>query len=144
MITYNRKDGDKAFRTVNLTVNAAPKFENFTIPNQPVTIHDDQAYKSVIEILREDGTTFIKGPDKKIEVYYTVQAPDRIYVSTKMPYARLWARHINYPLPCYKVPPKLNEDKDSGRAYILFYGGANDVVLFGDKYFEAVYDLQRG
>lgn len=142
-MNYIRQEGDKAFRIVNLTVNAAPKFENFSIPNQSVTLHDEQTPKTVIEILREDGSTFVKGPDKKIQVYYTVQVPNKIYISTTMPYARLWVRHMNYPLPCYKVPPRLVEEKGTGRAYILFYGGANEVVLFGDKYFEAAYDLQR-
>ena len=140
---YVRKPGDKGFRTVSLAVSAVQGFTMFTQPNQTVILDPEQQKKCVIEILREDDTSFLVKPEQRIVEYYTVVGADKIYISTKLPYARLWTRKVGQAFPCYKVPVKLFEDSEQNRAAILFCDGAQNVELFGDCYFQALYDLQR-
>lgn len=142
-MNYIRQAGDKAYRIVSLTVNAADSFTAFAIPNQTVTINDNQLTKCILEVEKDDGSTVLVKPEHRTPAYYTVVGGEKIYITASVPYARLWAKHINYPFPCYKVPTKLLEEKENNRAVIMFAGGAQNVMLFGDKYFEAVFDLQR-
>ena len=142
-MNYKREADDVCFRIVGLKVTAVPDFEKFTIDNQVISIPDEQLFAKVLEIQRKDGSTFVKGPDRKIEKFYTVLGNDKIYFPSDLPYARLWVKHTNYPLPCYKVPNVLEEEASTKRVYIQFYGGAQNAELIGDKYFNAVYNFQR-
>lgn len=139
-MNYIRQADDKAYRIVSLTVSGVPPFTAFTIPEQTISINDSY----VLEIEKEDGQSVIAGPDQRTVVRYTVVDAKRISIPASLPYARLWARHCAHPLPRYKVPLRLFAEPANNRVLMLFAGGAQNIILFGDKYFEAVYDLQKG
>ena len=136
MAKYIRKSGDKAYRRVSVTSTALPRFEDFSVEGQLVNYPDTGV---VLEILREDGSTelFYQGP-RAMAQYVTLGT--EIRMSQDVPTERLWIRRADGVGVPYKVPSDL--PKNSGLISFYVPGGAQKMELYGDKYFEKIYELR--
>lgn len=137
---YTRTAGDKAFRKVHLHVPGVPDFENFARSAERIPFGEDE----VLEIVKENGETVVySGVEKPGVLYYTFPEPGVLKINSAIPQlcARLWLRR-NGTQMLYKLPnnPPIGKDQ---KVYLKISGTVGDLVLVGDRYFNAVYTLRQ-
>lgn len=138
MATYERKEREKAYRRVNITAAANPKFTDFNEPGELVSYPDAAV---VLEVLREDGTTELHYNGAVGTATYKAGGTNQFLMSKSVPITRLWVRKSDGTGIPYKIPAGLPE-KD-GLMEVLVPCGTLEMEIVGDKYFEMVYDLKR-
>lgn len=138
MATYIRQPNDKAYRKVNITVAANPKFTDFKEASEPVSYSDTAV---VLEILRNDGTTYLHYEGAVGQATYKVNGTDKFSMGSGLPIARLWIRKTDGSGIMYKIPGNLPEVERCVEILVPF--GVHNVEIVGDKYFDKIYDLKR-
>lgn len=144
---YKRHDGDVKFRRVSVFYSNLPNYEPFVSEDQTIQTNSGVC----IEVLREDGTTSVVYPgedrttsvypgEDRTTVYYNADLKN-FYLPSSIPPQHLWVRRCDGSGMAYKVPSEL--PVDAGRTCFTVPGGTAQVELFGDKYFEAVYELRK-
>ena len=131
-MTYYKKGNDKQFRVVNIARIDVGNFQKFD------TDKIDYPASCVIEVEKEDGTTFIEYGQPR-QIVNVGSYSDCLHIPANIPTARLWIREKGNPFMYYKVPEPQKKDKI---ALILVPDGPQNVELVGDRYFDAVYKLQ--
>lgn len=140
---YTRRTYDKAYRRIPLYNSGIPRFVDFTSEGQRIQYNDRE---QILEVLRDDGKTeLFCGSQDRILVFYCKHGTNqiRIQIHGQSQHigeitARLWAKKGSGLLH-YKLPP---QPKCEGNcAYVMLPGGCVDVELFGDIYFEQVFQL---
>ena len=137
MPNYIRKNGDVKYRKVSVQSDTEPVFMEFTAPNESISYTEVQ----IVEVVREDGSTelYREGP---LEIaQYTTGGANKFLINRAVPRNRLWMRRNDGMGVDYKVPVQLPED--GGNAFFLVSSGVQNMELFGDKYFEKIYQLQK-
>lgn len=137
MPSYIRRTGDKSFRKVSIQSGAIPRFTEFTGPGEAVQYLSTQ----VVEILREDGTTALFHDGAPEIANYSTSGVDKFLMSQAIPRERLWVRRSDGTGIPYKVPADL--ELVGGNVTLQIPCGVGGMELYGDKYFEMVYQLQR-
>lgn len=140
---YTRRSYDKAYRRVPLYNSGTPKFVEFTSEGQRIQYNDRE---QILEVLCDDGKTeLFCGNQERNDVFYCKHGSNQIRIQIQGQSqhlsditARMWAKkgssHIQY-----KLPPV---SKCEGNCtFIMIPGGCTDVELFGDMYFEKVFQL---
>jgi len=140
MYSYTPNPNDKAYRKVDLNRNTTsahlPNFTDIAPGMQTISCQPN----FVLEILRNDGTTQIIGPEKPREVTYARDAQS-FRVGADIPVARLYVRSTACPILRYKTPD-VWKTQDSLKVFRV--GGTTDTLeLVGDPYFSARYTLIR-
>jgi hypothetical protein len=126
---YPKKDGDKCYRLVsvmNETIGPWMEFEgsNVEYPEQ-----------CVLEVEHADGTLTVEY-ERSVRMVSVGRDGNQLFFPKDIPVARMWARSGGM---MYKVPAGLKER--DGMIYMLIPGGAQSVIMGGDKYFNKVYAL---
>ena len=137
MAEYTRTNRDKAYRKVNITATANPKFVDFKEPGEVVN-YPNMAV--VLEVLHYDGTTELYYEGAQGSVANKAGSPDTFGIISNVPTARLWVCRTDGTGIPYKIPENLPQ-KD-GLALVLVPAGTRDMEIVGDKYFEKVYELK--
>lgn len=129
-MAYRRTGNDEKYRWVSLKVDREPEYERFT--------GDELNYRPdcVLEILKKDGTTVIEYERERLAISVR-KVGNMIHLPHAVPTARLWVRGNGE--MAYKVPSGLKQ-QDSDQIFMVPAGAVN-AELFGDRYFEAVYEL---
>lgn len=137
MPSYIRRSGDKKYRKVSIQSEILPTFKDFTSPGEAVQYTDFQ----VVEVERMDGTTELYHEGGTEAASYTPGGADRFLLNKNIPLARVWMRRTDGTGIPYKVPMELPVKGSSAEFRVPC--GVQGMELFGDKYFEMVYKLQR-
>lgn len=137
MPSYVRRSGDKKYRKVSIQSEVVPGYQDFTAPGEAVQYTDFQ----VVEILREDSTTELFHEGGVETANYAYGGTDRFLIGKNIPLARVWMRRTDGTGIPYKVPNELPSKGTSAEFKVP--GGVQGMELFGDKYFEMVYKLQK-
>lgn len=137
MANYVRKSGDLKYRKINLESEGIPQFKEFTALGESISYTD----KQVMEILEENGATKLYYANGAMVATYTYGGVDRILIGSDIPLERVWMRRIDGTGIPYKVPAGLIGK--GGSVEFRVPCGVQGMELFGDKYFEMVYKLQK-
>lgn len=137
MSSYVRRSGDKKYRKVSIVKVEDVRYQDFVSLGESVAYSDIQ----VLEVLREDGTTELFHEGGVETANYTYNNMDRFLIGKNVPLARVWVRRTDGTGIPYKVPNELPLMGNS--AVFKVPGGVQGLELFGDKYFEMVYKLQK-
>lgn len=139
---YIRQDADKAYRKIKMTDSIVPTYIQFSDPGQRITVLENE----VLEVEKHDGTTqLIKGTAAKTVIVYRKTFPPAdtgFSISSRVPTARLWVCSTQGGKTKYKVPQNLPFDS-TGNSKLFTIPDISNAELCGDKYFEALYELQR-
>lgn len=141
---YTRRNGDKAWRRVDLNKTQIPVFEEFQSAGQVITFAER---KQVVELLHEDGSTELYTGNFAVQtVYYRVAEGNQIWLSCPdnpavLPTvtARIWLKKKGADAVSYKVP--LGLPVQGGECGFRVAAGANELELYGDEYFNALFQL---
>lgn len=137
MARYTVKHGDKAYRKVNIRSTVVPKYEDVPEVGQVVNYPDNLV---VLEVLRNDGTSEIYYDGPTFSLRHINAGTNIIAMDKDIPTERLWIRGTDGTGIPYKVPTNLPVIDGRIEFYVPY--GAQRAELFGDKYFEKVYDLK--
>lgn len=137
MASYIRRTDDVKYRKVSIKSAIIPVFEEFTGVAEAVQYTDLQ----VVEVLRKDGSTALFHESGVEVASYSPGGPDRFLISQNIPRERIWMRRTDGTGIPYKVPNELPVKGNSVEFRVPC--GVQGMELFGDKYFEMVYQLQR-
>lgn len=137
MPNYVRRSGDVKYRKVNIQNASVPNYADFTSPGESIAYSDVQ----VVEVLRADGSTELFHEGGVEIANYCAAGPDKFLISQNIPRARMWMRRSDGTGIAYKVPVDL--PAKSGSVEFRVPCGVQGMELFGDKYFEAVYQMRR-
>lgn len=137
MPSYVRRNGDVKYRKVNIQSEVLPQFKEFTSLGESVQYTDFQ----VLEVLRENDTTELFHEGGVETANYAPGGLDRFLLNKNIPLARVWMRRSDGTGIPYKVPVELPVKGNSMELRVP--GGVQGMELFGDKYFEMVFKLQR-
>lgn len=137
MPSYVRRSGDKKFRKVSIQSEVIPQYQDFSAPGESVSYTDFQ----VLEVLRENGTTELYHEGGVETANYAYSGMNGFLIGKNIPLARIWARRSDGLGIPYKVPCELPVKGNSVEFRIS--GSVQGMELFGDKYFEMVYKLQK-
>lgn len=142
---HTRRPQDKAYRQVSLYSSEVPGFREFTGERQLVNFRENE---QILEVELYDGTTeLLCGNFTPVTIYYgftngntvwigCAEKPDILPIVT----ARIWLRKDTDEV-AYKVPVGLK--KEGTRCTFQIPAGTSNVELFGDKYFQQVFELIR-
>ena len=137
MANYVRRDGDKEYRKVSIQSEITPPFQDFTAPNETVSYTTFQG----VEVQREDGTTTLFYEAGVTVAHYTYAGMNKILIDKIVPTARLWMRREGAENVAYKIPSDLPVTGPSKEFRIT--GGVQGMELFGDKYFNMVFQFSK-
>lgn len=138
MAQYISKNGDVAFRKVNVAASAEPRFENFAFVGQEINYPDQMV---VLEVLRQDGKTELIYEGPRITAAWRLDGPDRIQIQQNVPRERLWLRNRDSAMILYKVPVQLPQRDMLVTMQVPC--GTHNMELCADRYFERIYELNR-
>ena len=138
MATYIRQPNDIAYRKVNITVTANPKFTELKEAGEPGSDPDTGV---VLEVLRNDGSTYLHYEGAIGLATYKVNGSDKFSMGSGLPIARLWVRKTDGTGILYKIPGNLPEAERCVEVLVPF--GVHNAEIVGDKYFDKIYELKR-
>lgn len=137
MPSYVRRSGDAKYRKVSIQSEVIPAYNDFTAPGETVQYTDFQ----VLEVQRLDGTTELFHEGGVETANYAYGGADRFLIGKNIPLARVWVRRTDGLGIPYKVPCELPAKGNSAEFKVS--GSVQGMELFGDKYFEMIYKLQK-
>ena len=136
MASYNVREGDKAFRRVNVRNAANPAFENVEAPGQVINYPDSMV---VLEVLHTDGSRELIYEGPKGLANYVHAGADKIRLERTVPTERLWVRPADGKGIAYKVPSNLPTAEG---IEFQIPAGVQKMELYGDEYFSKVFELR--
>lgn len=137
MPSYIRRNGDVKYRKVSIQSEILPQYKEFTSAGESVQYTDFQ----VLEVLRENGTSELFHEGGVETASYAPGGPDRFLLGKNIPLVRVWMRRSDGTGIPYKVPTELPVKGSSVEFRVPC--GIQGMELFGDRYFEMIYKLQR-